>query len=79
MNEMVEAIVSQLIPTLSNSHTHMEIIIAVMTLVEKYASMSGKEKESLAINAIEAITICAGISKEEREILRLLLATPNVK
>jgi hypothetical protein len=61
MNEMVEAIVSQLIPTLSNTHTHMEIIIAVMTLVEKYASMSGKEKESLAINALEAITICAAI------------------
>lgn len=74
---MVQDIVEKLIPTLTNHPAHMEVIIGVMTLVESHGSLTGAEKQSLAIDVLEAVVGQLGalsLPPNERQVLRLLLA-----
>lgn len=78
---MVQGVVSKLIPSLGANPTHMEVIVAVMTLVETYSSLSGTEKQTFAIQALQAVMHEADtkakdlpISLHEREVLHILLA-----
>lgn len=74
---MVQDIVEKLIPTLTNHPAHMEVIIGVMTLVESHGSLTGAEKQSLAIDVLEAVVDQLGalsLPPNERQVLRLLLA-----